>query len=293
MTRRRALYSLELLLLTGCFTSGPSSSGSCSPLPPAGPAQSGDFATDALSPSMSAQAYGGGIHVYADFGDTELSSGDTLTASENGGAPVPLTRESEDAGGGPVHYLAVFPQNDAPADVVIALERTAPGRVSAPRSEVVVPASFTVTSPALSDLAFGDPLPITVSPPPTPVPTATVDAMSITASGPCLDPPQQGLLRVEFDSQGDAAFDTSLIHHQPVSSGGCDVTIEVRHETRGPFDPAFTPPDAGSNAAADANAGEIDAAVLVALEEAGIVWSLTQGGVEGLQSRSFTAHFAR
>src|SRR5882672_7908715 len=119
MSCLRRLGSLKLLVLAGCIGE-PTSQDSCSP-----PISSTTgVPTLQLNPSMSAQSYGTGIHVYAAFtggsGAITLGSGDALTVSENGGAPVALVQEAADGSRGPIHYTTTLPRNDMPADVVVA-----------------------------------------------------------------------------------------------------------------------------------------------------------------------------
>jgi len=201
------------------------------------PPESAALATNEMWPSMSAQSDGQSIRVYAavlkgsDF--VLLSDGEYFTATV-GGQSIVMSREPY-TDGGKIHYLATFPAQSAATDVVIDFHR-ANGRVEAAMSQTIVAPAFAITSAAPPSFKLGAPLSIAISPV-----VATkgdpTDRMTIAVTGDCIDDTSPTPM-VTFDAEGATLFDTSLVKLKKGSTG-CDVGVQVRHETLGKSDAAF------------------------------------------------------
>ena len=184
---------------------------------------------------MSAQSDGTSLKVYAavlkgsDF--VKLDTGDFFSAKV-GEQDVVMTVEPYTDG--KVHYLATFASPTVATDVVIALHRSA-GRAEALQSKTSVAGAFEITSPPPASLKLGTRLALPVSP--SPARPSAGDQTTVQFFGACLE--DQPSLALTFDAEGSASFDTSAIHLKKDATGGCDVGVQVRHETRGPADTAF------------------------------------------------------
>jgi hypothetical protein len=200
------------------------------------PPTSSTLATNEMWPSMSAQSDGQFLHVYAALlkGSTfvDLDTGDFFTASIAGGDAIVLVKEPDTPG--KIHYTTSVAAPSAEVDVVIALHRPQ-GMVSAATSHVTVAAPFSVTTPIAASFRHGDPMSFTIAPPPA-VANNGAQGMTLDFSGTCIE--AVGPFPLAFDASGKATFDTGKI----VFANGphtCDVTVQIRHETSGPGDPAY------------------------------------------------------
>ena len=186
---------------------------------------------------MSAQSDGTSLKVYAavlkssDF--VKLDTGDFFSAKVGEQDVVMSVEPYTD---GKVHYVATFASPMVATDVIIALHRSA-GHAEALQSKTTVAGAFEITSPPPTSLKLGTRLALTVSPAPAPAPSTTGDQMTVQFFGSCLE--DQPSLSLTFDAEGSASFDTSAIHLKKDATRGCDVGVQVRHETRGPADTAF------------------------------------------------------
>jgi hypothetical protein len=233
----RILTFLPIVLalpLGGCILKTSDSSSSAPQKPPP---LSSTVQTSEVWPSLSAQSDGTSLKVYAailkssDF--VKLDTGDYFTAQIGNADPVVLTLEPYTDG--KVHYSATFPASGDAADVAIAFHR-ATGFVSAPGSKVTVAAPFTVTSTPPATLKLGTLLTVSISPVPSTA-ASDNDYWSIAVTGDCID--DGGPFRVSVDSEtGNAQLDTSLLKLKQGATG-CDVGVQVRHETRGACDSAY------------------------------------------------------
>jgi hypothetical protein len=233
-----------VVLASGCSFSLSDDHPSSSPKPPI---ESSTLPTNQMWPSMSAQSDGTSLKVYAallkqsDF--VQLSDGEYFSA-KTGDTEVVLEREPYTDG--KVHYLATFPANTASADVVIALHR-AGGRVDALQSKTTVAGAFQITSPAPTSVKLGTTFKVTVSPPPQPLDGADADAgaahdtMTVQYFGDCLE--DTLALPLTFDAEGTATISTALLKLKKGQTTGCDVGVQIRHETYGKADPAFANAD--------------------------------------------------
>jgi hypothetical protein len=220
-----------LVPLSGCtFGAGATTT---TPKPPP---TSSTIATSAMWPSMSAQSDGASLKVYAavlessDF--IKLDAGDFFSAKV-GDRDVVMTVEPYTDG--KVHYLATFASPTVATDVVIALHRGA-GHTEALESKTSIAGAFEVTSAPPTSLKHGTLLALTVSPPP--LPETAADKMTVQFFGDCLEGDQPSFA-LTFDVEGRASFDTAAVQLKKDATSGCDVGVQVRHETRGPADPAF------------------------------------------------------
>jgi hypothetical protein len=206
-----------------------------------------------MSASMSAQADENGVKVYAalllgtDF--VVLDPGDYFTATI-GAETIVMTREPPTDT--TVHYMATFPPITDAVDVVIAFHRPA-GRDGAPYSLVRLAAPFEITSPIPASIRRSSSLAMTVTPPP-----QFDDGLYARFYGDCVG--TNGGYPLAFDESGSASLPMTMV---PVTGGlstsGCSVRVEVRHDTIGQVDSAF----------------QRD-------------WDGTIGSMEGLQARSIT-----
>lgn len=204
------------------------------------PPSSDTLATSEMWPSMSAQTDGQTVKVYAallkgsDF--VLLADGEYFTATFAGQSIV-LKREPYVDG--KIHYFATFAAPTTASDVVIAFHRIS-GKSEAAQSATTIPAAFAITSAAPPSFKIGTTLNIAISPPPI-TKTDGTDFMSVAYNGDCIadSNPQP----VTFDVEGVAKVDTSKIVLKKGASG-CDVGVQVRHETRGKADAAYSQPDA-------------------------------------------------
>jgi hypothetical protein len=244
---RFIMRPISFLILLSVFT-GCAVHTSTEPQPPP---TSTTLATNAMWPSMSAQSDGQTLKVYAallkgsDF--VLLDGGEYFTATV-GAQSVIMSQEPYTDG--KIHYLATFAAPAVAADVVIDFHR-AGGRIEAGMSRTAVAPVFTISSAAPPSVARGAVLDIAIAPSPVTKGDPT-DRMTLAFSGTCVD--NDSPHQVTFDANGHTTFDTSLV---PLvkNTHGCDLSVQVRHETLGQSDPAFQ------------NGG--------------------QNNVEGLQARSF------
>lgn len=232
----RILTFLPVLLalpLGGCIVKSSDSNSSAHKPPPL----SSSVQTSDVWPSLSAQSDGSSVRVYAailkgsDF--VKLDTGDSFTAQIGNAEPVVLTLEpyTDDK----IHYTASFPANADATNLAIALHR-ASGFVSAPGSKVTVPAPFRITSTPPATVKLGSVLTVKIAPVPAAAATDT-DYWSIAVTGSCID--GDAPIRVSVDSEtGQAQLDTNVLKLKQGKTG-CDVGVQVRHETRGPADAAF------------------------------------------------------
>ena len=220
-----------VLPLAGCSFGFGDDHASSSPKPPLA---SSTLATSDMWPSMSAQSDGSSLKVYAavlkgsDF--VKLDAGDFFSARV-GDQDVVMTIEPYTDGR--VHYLATFPSPTSATDVVIALHRSA-GRTEATQSKTSVASPFEITSAPPASFKLGAPLTLTIAP----APASTGDHMTVQLFGACLEDNQPSF-PLTFDANGSAVFDTSAVRLKKGATAGCDVGVQVRHETRGPSDVAF------------------------------------------------------
>lgn len=229
---------LAILPLAGCSFGFGDDHASSSPKPPIA---SSTLATSDMWPSMSAQSDGSSLKVYAavlkggDF--VKLDAGDFFSAKVDDQDVVMTIEPYTD---GKVHYLATFPSPTTATDVVIALHRSA-GRTEALQSKTTVPSAFEITSAPPASFRLGAPLTLSIAPPPAPPPAATPastgDQMTVQFFGTCLE--DQPALPLTFDANGSATFDTNALHLKKDATAGCDVGVQVGHETSGPSDAAF------------------------------------------------------
>lgn len=198
---------------------------------------SSTLATSEMWPSMSAQTDGQTVKVYAallkgsDF--VLLADGEYFTATFAGQSIV-LQREPY-VDGGKIHYFATFAAPAAANDVVIAFHRLS-GKIEAAQSVTTIPAAFTITSPAPPSFKIGTTLNIAISP----VPVTKMDGsdyMTVAFNGDCLADSNPAM--ITFDVEGTAKVDTSKIVLKKGMTG-CDVGVQIRHETRGKSDVAFS-----------------------------------------------------
>jgi hypothetical protein len=204
--------------------------------------------TTDMEPSFSAQDYGdgSGIHVYAGWlasqgGWVTLGGGDSVTATA-GGQPTLLMLEPDDPG--KVHYTSTFTSGSGPVTVNIALARPA-GKTSAPMSQTIIGAPFTITTAVPQTMKKGDKVSIAINPKPDPDKKGDGDSWQLTASGDCIDDFLASNVNTTLiDAQGQFTFDTSQLTLKQMSgnqntSTGCALTIFVKHEHYGKIDPAF------------------------------------------------------
>src|SRR5580658_4654206 len=179
---RRALGLSSLAVVAGCSGSiaGP-------PGPVVDPSRS--IPTAQLSPSFRAQDFGDGtgMHVVAALFSADeavqLSAGDSLTATA-GSQTMPLTLGSAQPPGS-VGYSATFPSASAATPVTVALQRVQGS--AAPDSSTVVPAPFSIVTPAPPYVSLPHSYSLLLDPaPPTPV-TGSGESWQLTISGPCVD----------------------------------------------------------------------------------------------------------
>jgi hypothetical protein len=209
------------------------------------------LATTDMQPSFSAQDYGdgSGIHVYAGWlaaqgGWVSLGGGDSVSATAAAQTSL-LTLEPNDTG--KVHYTSTFSSGTGPVTVNIALSRPA-GKMSAPMSQTIIGAPFTITTAVPSMMKKGDKLSIAIDPKPDPDKKGDGDSWQLTASGDCIDDFLASDVNTALiDTQGQFTFDTSGLSVKQASAGsnqntstGCELTIFIKHEHYGQIDPAFT-----------------------------------------------------
>jgi hypothetical protein len=204
---------------------------------PPPPPESATLATNAMWPSMSAQSDGQSIRVYAavlegsDF--VVLSDGEYFIAT-GAGQSIQMQREAY-TDGSKIHYLATFPAQTTATNITIDFHR-ASGRVEAAMSQAIVAPAFAITSAAPPSFKLGTNLSIAISPVVATKGDVT-DRMAIAVTGDCIDDTTP-TTTATFDVDGATIFDSSLIKLKKGSTG-CDVGVQVRHETLGKSDPAF------------------------------------------------------
>jgi hypothetical protein len=240
--RSSLLYALPLLATAACTAS---SSSSTDAPPKQGPLLSGSspastegVATADLFPSMSARSDENGIRVVAALlypagNFLTLGSGDTLTATVHG-VTKSLERESES--GSEVHFFAAFSPDDAATEVVVSFLR-AGGEASAPDSVVPLAPAFQISGPATlratQEVGLGALTPAKVTPA---LPLTT--NLAFRVHGPCVPPAfADSDQPAGSDGGDDILFDVNRFL-DPVATN-CPLSIEVRAETKGTWDPAF------------------------------------------------------
>jgi hypothetical protein len=247
--------------------------------------------TAQLSPTFRAQDFGdgSGMHViaalFASDDAVQLSAGDALTATASSQS-LPLTLATGQPPGS-VPYVATFPSATAANPVTIAFQR-AQGS-SAPSSSTVVPAPFSIVTPAPPYISPPHSYSLLLDPPP-PAPVAgSGESWQLTMSGPCIvdyvGSTADGSLTL--NAKGELLLDTTQLAAPPPGTGGgsqqqgeggCVLTVVVRHEHYGPVDPAFGPqadvPDAGPSGLENAPPG-------------------TSWPFEGVQARTWNTVLAR
>ena len=230
--KKIAALSLLVLLAAGC------SAQSSSPDPSL---HSSSLATNMLKASFSAQSGDSNVKVFASLFAKDaqghqkgvvLDPGDSFTAGVAGGSSVTLSQQASD--GASVTYTATLPLASDAEDIVVALVRGS-GQVSAPSSVIHLPAPFTMTSSATAgSIKFGDPVNVTVTPPP---PAST--PLLFEAFGSCVASSGNGNLTAPtFDANGNGTFDTNQIKMDRSSTCELDLYLDELGPP-GSLDPAY------------------------------------------------------
>jgi hypothetical protein len=193
------------------------------------PETTGGYATQDIEASLSAQSDDHQLTVYAALvhagGFLRLANGDTLAATVGGQS---LTLDEVDDGD-QIHYVASIPRPAQAVDVQLAFNRSAP-MVSAPVSTVTVPAPFQVHD-APTSFKLGQPLVFPAS-------NVSPSYLAVDVSGPCIDQNSSGSTSAKADANA-ITIDMSTLP-LAVGSSACDIDFDLRLETHGKVDPAFS-----------------------------------------------------